>query len=563
MNVESIAEVKVLTSAIRLNTDARAACRSRRPPRAGPTSSGARSTTSSATPAGTPTARPTSSTAIRKRSSTSATGAFDWRPRRQAGRQQQAVLLLHARNSHRARRATTSRASACRPRSSVRATSRRPATTSATLPVHQGSASHRNVFGDESGRVLRGRRRPRAGFPRAGSIRPGLNILKMYPLPNRRRAGRGVQLRNHAADGIRARLAARAPPRLPAAGDAPRHLQVLGLGHAEPDVQWIASRLQRRAPAEPQGRRTYRDHDQSRDQPDDLRRGHLRTQPERARGLRARSGRHGTDVLHERLSDERRTPTATRPVLASADALPGRAHDQPGLLRGAGARHGEPAHLAGRHAGQVPPNFTWGGRVANSPPNTPYPGFLNINSTNDVSISLTTVRGSHTVKTGFYNTHSYKAQNQGNPFGTITFTNDSQQSARLAVPLLERGPGHLRLLPAAVGLRRRQLRLQQHRGLHSGQLAREHQTHTRLRTAARAPAAAVRRARAGVELLPRPVVARGRRRCSTSPAARTARRPARARTGRRRIRSPASSSAPTRPSRSARSSPTRATARTA
>ena len=33
------------------------------------------------------------------------------------------------------------------------------------------------------------------------------------------------------------------------------------------------------------------------------------------------------------------------------------------------------------------PNFTWGGRVANSPPNTPYPGYLNINSTNDVSIS--------------------------------------------------------------------------------------------------------------------------------------------------------------------------------
>jgi hypothetical protein len=71
------------------------------------------------------------------------------------------------------------------------------------------------------------------------------------------------------------------------------------------------------------------------------------------------------------------------------------------------------------------PNFTWGGRVANSPPNTPYPGYLNINSTNDVSISLTTIRGSHTVKTGFYNTHSYKAQNQGNSFGTITFTNDA------------------------------------------------------------------------------------------------------------------------------------------
>jgi len=71
------------------------------------------------------------------------------------------------------------------------------------------------------------------------------------------------------------------------------------------------------------------------------------------------------------------------------------------------------------------PNFTWGGRVANSPPNTPYPGYLNINSTNDISVSLTSIRGGHTMKAGFYNTHSYKAQNQGNPFGTITFTNDA------------------------------------------------------------------------------------------------------------------------------------------
>jgi hypothetical protein len=71
------------------------------------------------------------------------------------------------------------------------------------------------------------------------------------------------------------------------------------------------------------------------------------------------------------------------------------------------------------------PNFTWGGRVANSPPNIPFPGYLNINSTDDISISLTKVAGSHTVKIGFYNTHSFKAQQQGNPFGGITFTNDA------------------------------------------------------------------------------------------------------------------------------------------
>ncbi len=78
----------------------------------------------------------------------------------------------------------------------------------------------------------------------------------------------------------------------------------------------------------------------------------------------------------------------------------------------------------------VPPNFTWGSRVSNAtpnyaPPNTPFPGFLNINATDDVSISLTKVISRHTVKSGFYNTHSYKAQQRGGWNGTITFSNDN------------------------------------------------------------------------------------------------------------------------------------------
>lgn len=73
------------------------------------------------------------------------------------------------------------------------------------------------------------------------------------------------------------------------------------------------------------------------------------------------------------------------------------------------------------------PNFTWGGRVANSPPNTPYSGFLNKNSTYDISTSLTKVVGHHTFKGGFYNTHSWKAQqqNSGATFGTISFQNST------------------------------------------------------------------------------------------------------------------------------------------
>jgi hypothetical protein len=73
----------------------------------------------------------------------------------------------------------------------------------------------------------------------------------------------------------------------------------------------------------------------------------------------------------------------------------------------------------------MPPNFTWGTRVDNDPPNVPFPGFLNVNRTRDLSISLTKVAGRHTFKTGFYNTHSWKAQQRGGWNGTIDFSNDT------------------------------------------------------------------------------------------------------------------------------------------
>ena len=61
----------------------------------------------------------------------------------------------------------------------------------------------------------------------------------------------------------------------------------------------------------------------------------------------------------------------------------------------------------------LPPTSAWGSLIGNAPPNITYPGFLNINRTNDVSISLTKVQGRHTMKFGFYLNHSYKAQNTG------------------------------------------------------------------------------------------------------------------------------------------------------
>ena len=71
------------------------------------------------------------------------------------------------------------------------------------------------------------------------------------------------------------------------------------------------------------------------------------------------------------------------------------------------------------------PSYTWGSRITNTPPNTPFPGFLNINATDDISISVTKVLGRHTLKSGFYNTHSFKAQQRQGWAGTLTFSNDA------------------------------------------------------------------------------------------------------------------------------------------
>jgi hypothetical protein len=69
----------------------------------------------------------------------------------------------------------------------------------------------------------------------------------------------------------------------------------------------------------------------------------------------------------------------------------------------------------------LPPVFGWGNLIAGSsavcaspnPACQRFPGFLNINRTQDVSVALTKIMGHHTIKAGFYNNHSYKAQNTG------------------------------------------------------------------------------------------------------------------------------------------------------
>ncbi len=61
----------------------------------------------------------------------------------------------------------------------------------------------------------------------------------------------------------------------------------------------------------------------------------------------------------------------------------------------------------------LPPVFAWGNRIGSAPPNQRYPGWLNINRTQDMAASVTKVMDRHTFKAGFYNNHSFKAQNTG------------------------------------------------------------------------------------------------------------------------------------------------------
>jgi hypothetical protein len=83
----------------------------------------------------------------------------------------------------------------------------------------------------------------------------------------------------------------------------------------------------------------------------------------------------------------------------------------------------------------LPPSFAWGSRIGAAPPNQQFPGFLNINRTQDVAGSITKVAGRHTFKAGGYNNHSYKAQNTGaggvanlSFQGYVNFGNDSNNA---------------------------------------------------------------------------------------------------------------------------------------
>ncbi|MPY91234.1 MAG: hypothetical protein GEU99_25400 [Luteitalea sp.] len=81
----------------------------------------------------------------------------------------------------------------------------------------------------------------------------------------------------------------------------------------------------------------------------------------------------------------------------------------------------------------MPPVFAWGDRVANAPPSIGITSYLNTNVTQDVAISLTKVVGRHTLKAGFYHGYALKSSNTqrgstafpGAPFGSLSFAQDT------------------------------------------------------------------------------------------------------------------------------------------
>ena len=200
-------------------------------------------------------------------------------------------------------------------------------------------------------------------------------------------------------------------------------------------------------------------------------------------------------------------------------------NDQGQLLRVPRAAATSTRRSGERPAIDMPPAFQWGNRITNTPPNMPFPGFLNINATKDVAVSLTKVAGRHTLKMGFYNTHSYKAQQRGGWPGTINFGNDTNNPLDSQFGFANAALGIFSSYNQASAYVEGTYVYNNTEGYIQDNWKVNEQADARLRRPVRPPAAAVRHARAGVELPARQVGRRPGAGCSTPPAAPTASNP--------------------------------------
>ena len=125
-------------------------------------------------------------------------------------------------------------------------------------------------------------------IPASRLYQPGLNILKLYPLPNIANvpAAQNYNYEITRPEESVLSLAAGGTRRLSADAEAARQLQVLGLDAAQPGLQRHDPRLQRHQDAGRAGRELHR-LGQLHADADDVHRGDLRAQSERAGRVRA------------------------------------------------------------------------------------------------------------------------------------------------------------------------------------------------------------------------------------------------------------------------------------
>ena len=373
-----------------------------------------------------------------------------------------------ARNSHRAPAATTSASTACRPRSSAPATSRRrPTTTASRIPTF-GSARSTGACTATDQRRASGRRRARQDSGEQ-ALPDGLNILKMYPLPNHdnvRRAGLTTTRCTRPAES--SQLAAGRPPRLPADTVAARHVQVLRRGEQREQT------FPARCPASTTRRCTIRSSRAGRVgqlqlEPDDVPRGDVRPQ------LNQLAGCVGTAAAPDRRSARRapgepadnRSQRGSRRTCRSCSRT--RRHGSR-LLRVRGAQRAPAADL-GRHAHAAAADVHLGGRVANAPPNLGYPGWFNINPLGHLGQPDQGARPPHVQGGLLQHPQLQGSRRAAARSGTINFSQDNpEQSVRHVVRLRQRRDraASARIQQASKYVEG--IRLQQHRGLHPGQL---------------------------------------------------------------------------------------------
>ena len=155
----------------------------------------------------------------------------------------------------------------------------------------------------------------------------------------------------------------------------------------------------------------------------------------------------------------------------------------------------------------VLPTFAWGSRIANAPPNVPYPsgGGMNQVISRNVVGSLTKLAGSHTIKIGYCQDHTSKIQTSAagtgsNAFrGGLSFANNTNNAIDSTFGYANAALGIFDSYRPAELDRRRLQRLLQYRGLRAGHLAPE-PVDPRLWRATGASAAAARRVQPDLEL---------------------------------------------------------------